>query len=244
MRCTLTGQINWKKRQNVSILCPKFILPRILKVCVFFHSTSEKGQNQLNISDPLELSGRRDLEHRLMTQPLLSTHTTKASCPPSSHSHNLHFQDSIFELSSSSKGSATQKPSDHNKNESTQLETTSSPSLTDSQQKDPNAARIPQSDWMWHNGEPLSAVVHSATPKFPIPHCDGEVTAPSKYGYSQGSSVSPRKLTGELLACMQYPDIHRWPLRIWILILKFYSLQFSLALFKMFTLVKVFFLHS
>ncbi|KAF4082960.1 hypothetical protein AMELA_G00134490 [Ameiurus melas] len=171
-------------------------------------NASEKGQNQLNICDPLGSSRRNDLEHRDITQPLHSTRFTKGSCPPFSHPHHLHFQDSIFKLSSSNKGSATQKPSDHNDNESTQLETISSSSLSDSQQKDPNAATTPQSDWMWHNGEPLSSVVPSATPKFHFPHCGSEVTSPSKYGYSQGSSVSPQKLTDELLASVQYSDIH------------------------------------
>lgn len=171
-------------------------------------SASEKGQNQLNISDPLRSSRRNDLEHRDITQPLNSTHITKGSCPPSSYPHHLRFQDSIFKLSSSNKGSATQKPSDHNDNESTQLETTSSSSLSDSQQTDPHAATTPQSDWTWYNGEPIPSVVPSATPKFPFPHCGSEVTAPSKYGYSQGSSISPQKLTDELLASVQYSDIH------------------------------------
>ncbi|MCI4383257.1 hypothetical protein PGIGA_G00024100 [Pangasianodon gigas] len=171
-------------------------------------STSERGQNHLNISDPLEFSRSSDLEHRDVTQPLYSTHTTKGSCPASSHPHHLRFQASVFELSSSNKGCAAQKPSDHNENESTQLETTSSSSLSDSQQEDPHAATIPQRDRMWNNGKPLSALVPSATPKFPLPHSGGEVTAPSEFGYSQGSSVSPRKLTDELPASIQYSDIH------------------------------------
>ncbi|XP_034164729.2 protein Shroom2 [Pangasianodon hypophthalmus] len=171
-------------------------------------STSERGQNHLNISDPLEFSRSSDLEQRDMTQPLYSTHTTKGSCPASSHPHHLRFQASVFELSSSNKGSAEQKPSDYSENESTQLETTSSSSLSDSQQEDPHAATIPQRDRMWNNGKPLSALVPSATPKFPLPQSGGEVTAPSEFGYSQGSSISLRKLTDELPASIQYSDIH------------------------------------
>lgn len=170
-------------------------------------SKYDRGQNQLNISEPLEFIIRSDLEHRDMAQPLHSRHNTKASCPPFLQPHHLCFQDLLFELSSSNKGSAAQKPSDHNENEPAQLEDTCPSSLSDFHQKDPSAAITPQSDWTWHNGKALSAMVPSAMAKFPF--CSGEVTPPLKYGYAQGSLISNQKLTDELLGSMQYSDIHR-----------------------------------
>ncbi|KAK3533058.1 hypothetical protein QTP70_006591 [Hemibagrus guttatus] len=138
-------------------------------------STSEKRQHQLNISEPLEFSRRNDQEHKDMTQPLNSTHTTKGSCPP----HLLHFQDSVAELSSSNKGSATQKPSGHNEYEFTQIETISSSSLNES----------------LHTGDPQSAVVPSPTPKFPFPHCGAEALQFSSSEVQKLDSTETAKLS-------------------------------------------------
>lgn len=149
------------------------------------------------MSDPLEFSGRSDPACRDMTQLLHSTHNAKVSCPSSSHPHNLRFQDSC-----SNRGSVTQKPSDYNENESTQLESTSSSSLSDSQQKDPHTVTGSESDWTWNNDEALSAVLLSAAPRFLFPHCGSEVTAPSKYGYSKSFSFHS-------ISLMQYSDIHK-----------------------------------
>ncbi|KAF5905143.1 protein Shroom2-like isoform X1 [Clarias magur] len=159
-------------------------------------STSERGQ--IKISDPLESSRRTDLEYRGMIEPLHS----KTACSPTSHPHHLRFQDTVFKLSSSTK----QKSNGHSKNEINELEMASSFSLSDFEQKDPHAPTTPQKDRMRHNGKPLYPVVPTATPKFP--HCGGEVTAPLKYGFSQGFSGSSQRLTDELLTSTQYSDLH------------------------------------
>lgn len=134
-----------------------------------------------------------------MTHHLHSAHTTKASCPPSSHPHHHRFQDS---RRFNTKGSETQKPSEYTVNESSQLVTASSSSLSDSQQKDSHAPTTPQSERTRHYGEEISAVQPSATLNIPLPHCSSEVTASSIYGYLQLSSISLMNSLSLIFKCI------------------------------------------
>ncbi|XP_036442307.1 protein Shroom2 isoform X2 [Colossoma macropomum] len=157
-------------------------------------STSERGHCQLIISESLDTGS--DPDHRDMTAPLPSTHTTKASSPLPPHPHHLHVQDPVLEqlLPPNNAGPAPQKPAQPREDQSTQLETTcpsssleALPSLGHSPEKDPHPAIALGPDWRSENDNPFS-----------------EVTAPLVNGSTQ---FLPQKLTDEPLASMQHRDV-------------------------------------
>lgn len=152
---------------------------------MFCHITSER-EKQLNISEPPEFSRKSDPEH--MTHQLHPAHTA------SSHPQHHRFQDS---RQCNTKGSITHKPSDYSENESAQLETTTSSSLSDS-----HASTTLQCEQTGHYAEEISAVQPSSTPNIPFTHCSCEETASAKHGYSQGSHFTdePQIFLSDLLA--------------------------------------------
>ncbi|KAL6468807.1 hypothetical protein MHYP_G00223310 [Metynnis hypsauchen] len=158
-------------------------------------STSEGGHCQLIISESLDFSTGSDPDHRDMTAPLPSTHTSKASSSLYPHPHHLHLQDPVIEqlLNHNSAGPATQKPAKPREDQSTLPETTcpsssleALPSLGHSPEKDPHPATALGPDWRSENDNPFS-----------------EVTAT----LADGSTQFLSQKTDELLASMQHRDV-------------------------------------
>ncbi|KAI4877070.1 hypothetical protein NFI96_002400 [Prochilodus magdalenae] len=154
--------------------------------------TSQRGHCRLHISEPLDLNMGNDPDHRDVTAPLPSTHTTKASSPPAPHPHHLQLQDPVLEhLPPTRTGPAPQKPSQLREDRATPAKTTcpsssleALPSPGHSMDKDPHPAGAPGPNRGSENDNPSS-----------------EAAAPSACG-------SPQRLADNHLISTEHRELH------------------------------------